>query len=329
MKETLSYLFEGNILPQQKAKEIVTEIATGKFSDAEIASFLTVFQMRKITPPEFLGFRDAMLGLAVPVDLKGYSTIDVCGTGGDGKNTFNISTLSAFVIAGAGAKVVKHGNYGVSSACGSSNIFEYFGYQFSTDSGKLRKELEECGVCYFHAPIFHPAMKHVAPIRKALKVKTFFNMLGPMTNPARPQSQFVGVFSSEVQKLYSEVCKLAGIRHGIVYSLDGYDEISLTGDFRIVDNGKETIYSPLKLGLIQTNAAELHGGDTVEEAAGIFISILEGRGTKAQNSVVFANSAFALSCYYPDKSIDDCFAMAKESLDARKALDVFKKLFNK
>ena len=329
MKEVLLYLFEGNVLTQQKANEIFTEIASGKFSDAEIASFLTVFQMRKITPLEFLGFRDAMLGLAVPVDLNGYSTIDVCGTGGDGKNTFNISTLSAFVIAGAGAKVVKHGNYGVSSVCGSSNIFEYFGYQFSTDSGKLRKELEDCGMCYFHAPIFHPAMKYVAPVRKALKIKTFFNMLGPMTNPARPQSQFVGVFSSEVQKLYTEVCKLAGIQHGIVYSLDGYDEISLTGDFKIVGNGNETVYSPQKLGLMNTIAAELHGGDTIEEASRIFYSILEGKGTKAQNNVVFANSAFALSCYYPDKSIDDCFVMAKESLDSRKALTVFKKLFNK
>lgn len=329
MKEVLLYLFEGNMLTQQEANEIFTEIASGKFSDAEIASFLTVFQMRKITPLEFLGFRDAMLGLAVSVDLNGYSTIDVCGTGGDGKNTFNISTLSAFVIAGAGAKVVKHGNYGVSSVCGSSNIFEYFGYQFSTDSGKLKNELEECGMCYFHAPIFHPAMKYVAPVRKALKIKTFFNMLGPMTNPARPQSQFVGVFNTEVQKLYTEVCQLAGIRHGIVYSLDGYDEISLTGDFKIVGNGNETVYSPQKLGFMNTSAAELHGGDTVEEASRIFYSILEGKGTKAQNNVVFANSAFALSCYYPDKSIDDCFAMARESLDARKALAVFKKLFNR
>jgi anthranilate phosphoribosyltransferase len=329
MKEILTYLFEGNVLEQQKAGEIFTEIATGKFSDAEIASFLTVFQMRKITPVEFLGFRDAMLGLAIKVDLDGYSTIDVCGTGGDGKNTFNISTLSAFVLAGAGAKVVKHGNYGLSSACGSSNIFEYFGYQFSTDSAKLKKELEECGVCYFHAPIFHPAMRYVAPVRKALKIKTFFNMLGPMTNPAKPQSQFVGVYSNEVQGLYSEVCKLAGIRHGIVHSMDGYDEISLTGDFKIVANGKETVYSPEKLGLSLTNPADLHGGDTVAEAAKIFISVLEGSGTKAQNEVVLANSAFALSCYFPDKSIDDCFAMAKESLEGKKALGIYKKLFGR
>jgi anthranilate phosphoribosyltransferase len=329
MKETLNYLFEGNLLPREKAKEVLTDIATGKFSDAEIASFLTVFIMRKITPTEILGFRDAMLGLAISVDLEGYSTIDVCGTGGDGKNTFNISTLSAFVIAGAGAKVVKHGNYGLSSPCGSSNIFEYFGYLFSTDSGKLKKELEECGVCYFHAPLFHPAMKNVAPVRKAMKVKTFFNILGPMTNPARPQSQFVGVYDNNVQDLYAEVFQIAGIRHGIVYSFDGYDEISLTGDFMHIGQGVSTVYSPEALGFTKVNQNEISGGNSVEEAAGIFLSVLQGKGTKAQNEVVIANSAFALSCYYPEKSIADCREMAKESLMGGKALKVFNKLFNK
>jgi anthranilate phosphoribosyltransferase len=329
MKETLSYLFEGNVLSQQKAQEVLTDLASGKFTNEEMASFLTVFLMRKITPAEILGFREAMLSLAVPVNLDGYHTIDVCGTGGDGKNTFNISTLSAFVIAGAGAKVVKHGNYGLSSPCGSSNIFEFFGYQFSTDSGKLKKELETCGVCYFHAPMFHPAMKNIAPVRKALKVKTFFNMLGPMTNPARPQSQFVGVFSSDVQKLYSAVYQLTTINHGIIYSLDGYDEISLTGDFQVSGHGKETVYSPEKIGLSKTLADELHGGNTIEEAAQIFLSILEGKGSKAQNDVVIANSAFALSCYYPDKSIAECILMAKESLTSGKALQTFKKLFNR
>jgi anthranilate phosphoribosyltransferase len=327
MKETLTYLFEGNLLTQDKAKEVLTNLASGKFSDAEMASFLTVFMMRKITPQEILGFRDAMLGLAVSVDLHEYSTIDVCGTGGDGKNTFNISTLSAFVLAGAGAKVVKHGNYGLSSPCGSSNIFEHFGYQFSTDNGKLKKELEECGVCYFHAPIFHPAMKNIGPVRKALKVKTFFNMLGPMTNPARPKSQFVGVFSEEAQKLYAEVYQLAGIRHGIAYSLDGYDEISLTGDFKVTYQSKENRYSPESIGLSKVTPAELHGGNTIEEAAGIFLSILEGKGTRAQNEVVIANSAFALACYFPEKSIPDCIAMAKESLNSGAALKVFNKLF--
>ena len=329
MKEILTYLFQGNILSQQQAKEVLTDIASGKFSNEEMASFLTVYLMRKITPAEILGFRDAMLGLAIPVDLSEYSTIDVCGTGGDGKNTFNISTLSSFVIAGAGAKVVKHGNYGLSSPCGSSNIFEYFGYQFSTDSGKLRNELEQCGVCYFHAPMFQPAMKNIAPVRKALKVKTFFNMLGPMTHPARPKIQFVGVFSDDVQKLYADVYQLTDIRHSIVYSLEGYDEISLTGDFKILGQGKEAIFSPEKLGLSRVQADQLHGGNTVEEAAKIFLSILEGKGTKAQNEVVIANSAFALSCYSPEKSLDDCIEQARESLISGKALNVFKKLITK
>ncbi len=329
MKETLNYLFQGNVLSQQKAKEVLTDIASGKFSNEEMASFLTVYVMRKITPAEILGFRDAMLGLAIQVDLKGYSTIDVCGTGGDGKNTFNISTLSSFVIAAAGAKVVKHGNYGLSSPCGSSNIFEYFGYQFSTDSGKLRNELEQCGVCYFHAPMFQPAMKNIAPVRKALKIKTFFNMLGPMTHPALPQNQFVGVFSDDVLKLYAEVYQLTDIRHSIVYSVEGYDEISLTGDFKVAGHGKENIYSPEKIGLSRVQATDLHGGNTIAEAAQIFLSILEGKGTKAQNNVVIANSAFALACYFPGKSISDCIEMSRESLKSGKALKVFKKLFNK
>jgi anthranilate phosphoribosyltransferase len=329
MKETLSYLFEGNVLTQQKAKEVLTDLASGKFSNEEMASFLTVYQMRKITPAEILGFRDAMVGLAIQVDLGDHRTIDVCGTGGDGKNTFNISTLSSFVLAGAGAKVVKHGNYGLSSPCGSSNIFEHFGYQFSTDSAKLRNELEDCGVCYLHAPMFQPAMKNIAPVRKALKVKTFFNMLGPMTNPARPQSQFVGVFSTDVQNLYSEVYQLTDIQHAIAFSLEGYDEISLTGDFRVLRHGKETMYSPDKLGLSKVNQAELHGGNTIDEAAQIFLSVLGGKGTRAQNEVVIANSAFALSCYFPEKSIADCIEMARESLMSGKAMGVFKRLFNK
>jgi anthranilate phosphoribosyltransferase len=329
MKETLNYLFEGNVLTQEKAKETLTGIASGNFSNEEIAAFFTVFNMRKITPYEILGFREAMVDLAVQVDLGTNETIDVCGTGGDGKNTFNISTLSTFVLAGAGAKVVKHGNYGLSSPCGSSNIFEHFGYKFSTESDKLRKELEQCGVCYLHAPLFHPAMKHVAPIRKALKVKTFFNMLGPMTNPARPKAHLVGVFNSEVQKIYAEVYELAGMRHGIIFSLDGYDEISLTGDFSVVSNKKETIYSAEKLGFSKTHPTELHGGNTIEEAATIFLAVLQGKGSKPQNEVVIANSAFALNVYFPDKSLDECKQMAVDSLMSGKAYAAFKKLFNK
>lgn len=329
MKETLNYLFGGNILEKEDAKEILTQIATGQFSNEEIASFLTVFQMRPITPQELLGFREAMLGLAVPVDFSGLDAIDVCGTGGDGKNTFNISTLSSFIIAGAGIKVVKHGNYGLSSPCGSSNIFEHFGYQFSTDSAKLSKELDKYGICYFHAPIFHTAMKHVGPVRKALKVKTFFNMLGPMTNPSRPRYQFVGVFNENVLDLYSQVYKLTDIEHGIVFSKDGYDEISLTGDFQFNTKNSEKIFSPGMLGFATSRPEDLFGGDTIDEAAKIFLDILEGKGTKIQTNVVIINSAFAIQVCRPQNSIEDCIAMAKESLISGKAYEIFKKLFNK
>jgi anthranilate phosphoribosyltransferase len=328
MKDTLTYLFKGNILTKEEAKAALTKVASGSVTESEIASFITVFLMRKITSLEVLGFREAMLGLAVPVEIGDYPTIDLCGTGGDGKNTFNISTLSSFVLAGAGAKVVKHGNYGLSSPCGSSNIFEFFGYRFSTDSNKLRKELEECGICYFHAPIFHPAMKNVAPVRKALKVKNFFNLLGPMTNPARPTSQFVGVFNEETQEIYAEVFEKAGIQHGIIHSLDGYDEISLTGDFRVMKKGSNVVLSPEKLGFNKIKPEEIHGGNTIEEAAQIFLSILEGNGTKAQNDVVFANSAFALQVYFPEKTIEECIGLAKESLTSGNALKAFKILIN-
>jgi anthranilate phosphoribosyltransferase len=326
MKDTLTYLFKGNILTKEEANVALTKVASGSVSESEIASFITVYLMRKITPQEVLGFREAMLGLAIQVELGDYKTIDLCGTGGDGKNTFNISTLSSFVLAGAGAKVVKHGNYGLSSPCGSSNIFEYFGYRFSTDSNKLRKELDECGICYFHAPIFHPAMKNVAPVRKALKVKNFFNLLGPMTNPARPTSQFVGVYSEDVQEIYANVFEKTNVQYGIIHSMDGYDEISLTGNFRVIKKGSNLLLSPENLGFHKFNPEELHGGNTIDEAAQIFLSILEGKGTKAQSEVVIANSAFALQAYFPEKTIEDCIGMAKESLTNGKAWKTFKAL---
>ncbi len=327
MKEILTHLTEGNIFNREEAKHALTKVASGAISNEEIASFLTVYLMRKITPPELLGFRDAMLEMAIQVELNDFSTIDVCGTGGDGKNTFNISTVTAFILAGAGIKVVKHGNYGLSSPCGSSNIFEHFGYKFSSDSDKLRKELDECGICYFHAPLFHPAMKHVGPVRKALKVKTFFNMLGPMTNPARPNYQFIGVFSPEVQKIYAEVYQMTDIHHEIVHSIDGYDEISLTGDFIVYSKGNQILYNLNSLGYSNINPADIDGGNTIEEAADIFFSILEGRGTNTQNDVVLINSAFALKCYFPNISIHEGLEIAKESLKSKKALLAFKRLF--
>jgi anthranilate phosphoribosyltransferase len=327
MKEILNNLIDGNVLTREEAIIALSKVASGTISNEEIASFLTIYNMRKITPTELLGFRDAMLNLAVPVNVNSQSAIDVCGTGGDGKNTFNISTLTAFILAGAGAKVVKHGNYGLSSPIGSSNIFEYFGYKFSTDSNTLQKELDECGICYFHAPLFHPAMKHVGPVRKALKIKTFFNMLGPMINPSHPKYQFIGVYNPIVQQLYAEVYQLTDIHHEIVHSADGYDEISLTGDFTIYSKGSREVYNTHALGFSNINPEEIHGGNTIEEAGAIFLSILEGRGTKAQNDVVVVNSAFALKCYFPQISIFDALEMATESIKSKKALSAFKKLF--
>lgn len=326
MKELLNYLFDKNILTKEEAREALTNIGQGKYSDPEIASFLTVFLMRSITPQELGGFREALLDLCVAIDLKDYNTIDVCGTGGDEKNTFNISTLTAFVIAGAGIKVVKHGNYAVSSSCGSSNIFEHFGYKFSKEQDKIRKEIEEVNICYLHAPLFHPAMKYVGPVRKSLKLKTFFNILGPMVNPTRPKNQIVGVYNEEVIELYHKVYAEAGINHNILYSLDGYDEISLTSDFRVVSDKEDKIYSPENIGLSKVKADEITGGTTVEEAAKIFTAILSGDGSDAQTNVVAANSAFAINCYYPEKSIEESLSIAFDSIRSGKAKHALKKL---
>ncbi|NBC82283.1 MAG: anthranilate phosphoribosyltransferase [Bacteroidetes bacterium] len=326
MKELLTHLIEGNILSKEEAKDALMQIAKGIHSDAEIASFLTIYIMRGVKAQELSGFREAMLDLCVAIDLSAYKTIDVCGTGGDGKHTFNISTLTAFVVAGAGAKVVKHGNYGVSSPSGSSNMLEYLGYQFSNDVHKLKSDLEKANLCYLHAPLFHPAMKNVGPVRKALKLKTFFNILGPLVNPARPQYQLTGVYSGEVQELYAGVFKMAGINHAIVYALDGYDEVSLTSDFRLIAADKDQVLSPSDIGFSHVEPEQIRGGRDVEESAGIFMTILEGNGTDAQNRVVMANAVLALQCYYPDKSLDECKVMAEESLLGKKALTVVKKL---
>ncbi len=328
MKDTLNYLFEHKILSREKAKEILIQIGSGQFSEPEIASFLTVFLMRKITSQELAGFRDALLDLCIPVNLNDYNTVDVCGTGGDEKNTFNISTLTAFIIAGAGIKVVKHGNYGVSSACGSSNILEHYGYKFSNDENKLKNEIEKANICYFHAPVFHPAMKTVGPVRKGLKVKTFFNILGPMVNPARPKNQLIGVFNEEVMKLYNDVYSTTDTNYLIVYSMDGYDEISLTGDFRYVSNDTDAIMSPQDLKLKKVMHENLFGGNSVEEAAGIFNDILNGNGTEAHNNVVIANAAMGLKCCFRGKSIEECISDAKESLFSKKALNTMKKLID-
>lgn len=328
MKDTLNYLFAGNTLTKEEARTMLTRIGEGQFSESEIASFLTVFRMRKLKAEELAGFRQALLDLCISVDLSEYNTIDVVGTGGDGKNTFNISTLSCFILAGAGYKVTKHGNYGLSSVSGASNMFEYFGYQFSNNIEKLRKELDQFGICFLHAPLFHPAMRHVGPVRKALKVKTLFNMMGPIINPSFPKNQLVGVSDLEIMDLYHQVFEDSNQNYLIVHSLDGYDEISLTGDARFVSNQTEDSISVADFGFLTVTPEELSGGNSVEDAARIFRGILEGNGTQAQQNVVVANAALGIRCMSPEKLLDACVAEALESLESKKALSVFKKLFN-
>jgi len=326
MRKILNHLFEHKTLERPEAEDVLTNIAKGSYSESEIAAFLTVYLMRSITVEELSGFRDALLNLCIRIDLKDFDTIDVCGTGGDGKETFNVSTLTTFVVAGAGGKVAKHGNYGVTSACGSSNILEHLGYRFSTDQDKLRKEIETAGVCFMHAPLFNPAMKNVAPVRRALKIKTFFNMLGPMVNPSFPTRQFIGVYSLELARLYNYIYQQYDRPYTIIHSLDGYDEISLTSDFKYIHDGVEEIVTPESLGYERTRQEELFGGRTVQEAVDIFVKILEGRGTQAQKDVVTINSQLALKCYFPSKSLEECRKLAEESLSGGKAYQSLKKL---
>jgi anthranilate phosphoribosyltransferase len=320
MRKILNYLFNHRTLNRQEAEELLINIASNKYSESEIAAFITVYLMRSITVEELSGFRDAMLNLCLRIDLSDFDTIDVCGTGGDGKDTFNISTLTTFVLAGTGIKVAKHGNYAVTSACGSSNILEHFGYKFSVDEDKLRREIDKAGVCFLHAPLFNPAMKTVVPVRRALKVKTFFNMLGPMVNPSFPRKQMIGVYSLELARLYNYLYQMSDIQYTIIHSLDGYDEVSLTDGFKYIFNGVEQIITPETLHYEMTDPSDLRGGQTVNEAAEIFKAILEGRGTNAQNNVVIVNAQLAIKCYHPLKSLEECRVMAEDSLFGEKAL---------
>lgn len=326
MREILNHLFEHKTLDRKESEKVLTNIAKGVYSESEIAAFLTVYLMRSITVDELTGFRDALLNLCIATDLSEFDPMDVCGTGGDGKDTFNISTLTTFVLAGAGVKVAKHGNYGVSSTCGSSNILEHFGYRFSTDTDKLKREIDKTGVCFLHAPLFNPAMKNVVPVRKALKIKTFFNMLGPMVNPSSPTKQLIGVYSLELARLYNYLYQQSTVKYMIIFSLDGYDEVSLTSDFKYIFNGVERITSPEEMNYNKVMKSELTGGRSVAESGDIFMKILKGEGTITQNNVVTINAQMALKCCFPSKSFEECREIVRESLLSGKAYTSFTKL---
>ena len=325
MKQLLNRLINQESISSEEAKKVLVNISAGQYNQSQIASFLTVYMMRSITLDELRGFRDALLELCVPVDLDDYNTIDLCGTGGDGKDTFNISTLSSFVTAGAGIHVTKHGNYGVSSACGSSNVMESLGIKFTNDIDFLKRSIDEAGICVLHAPLFHPAMKNVAPIRKELGVKTFFNMLGPMVNPAFPKNQMVGVFNLELLRLYGYLYQETDKNYAVVHALDGYDEISLTGKTKVITNTSETLFEPYELGVDIVEQSAIFGGNTVKEAAKLFTKIISGNGSKAQNNVICANAGLAIATA---KQIThkEGFELAKESLMSGKGKQALNKL---
>lgn len=324
MKTILNRLIDHERLSREEAGRVLTEMAEGKYNRSHMAAFVTIYLMRAISLEELQGFRDAMLDLCIAVQVEDFDAMDLCGTGGDGKDTFNISTLSSFVVAGAGQHVVKHGNYGVSSFCGSSNVLEYMGCVFTSNQDIIKQSLDVAGICFLHAPLFHPAMKNIAPIRKELGIKTFFNMLGPMVNPARPMKQLVGVFSLELARLYGYIYQQTGKQFGIVHTLDGHDEVSLTRDFKLIDHQHETILSPSDLGLPTLELDMLIGGDTIQESATIFVNVLNGNGTEAQRSVVLANAGLALAVAN-DLEIKSGIQLATTSLDSGKALQSFKK----
>ena len=329
MKQILNELYQQKRLSKAEAKQILIDIAAEKYNDAHLASFMTVFMMRPITVDELAGFRDALKELAIKVDLSEFNAIDIVGTGGDGKDTFNISTLTSFIVAGTGQKVTKHGNYSVSSQSGSSDMLESFGYEFTNGESVLKKQLEKANICFLHAPKFHPAMKAVAPTRRALALKTFFNMLGPLVNPSSPKNHMLGTFNLEVARLYNYILQEEGDNYAIIHALDGYDEISLTGPFKVYTRLGEKLVTPADLGMSPVDPSTIFGGNNVAEAAQIFKSILSGDGTEAQNNVVLTNAAFTLQIVDSNLSFEDAFDTAKDSLFGGKAKQCLEKLVEK
>ncbi len=325
MKHILVKLLDYQYLSRDESRELLIAIVRGEVPDTQVAALITIFLMRSISVEEVLGFREALAEMRVPVDLKEYGAIDIVGTGGDGKNTFNISTSACFVVAGAGYPVVKHGNYGATSVSGSSNAMERQGVKFTTDIHVLRKSIEAANIAYLHAPFFSPALKAVAPVRESLGVRNFFNVLGPLINPSDPEYQLLGVYDLSMSRLYSYIYQASRKKFGIVHSLDGYDEISLTGQFKVVTNQGEQLFMPEELGFNRVRQEDIFGGNTTEEAVSVFNRVLNCTATQPQMDVVIANAAFAIRIIETEKPIAECIEIAKDSLYGKKALNALKK----
>ena len=324
MKNLLKDLYNHKIMSKEESKAALMSLTDGSANSSQISSFLTVFLLRDITSEELDGFREAMIELSIDVDIDGDELIDLCGTGGDGKDTFNISTISSFVVAGSGIKVAKHGNYGVSSSCGSSNIISHLGHEFSNDISSLKYSLDKSNICFLHAPLFHPSLKNISPVRIELGVKTFFNMLGPMVNPIQPKSQLVGVFNSNILRLYSHIYSKTNKSYCIVHSIDGYDEVSLTGSFKLFSNNQDLMLEPKDLGFNVIDSVKLSGGKNIKESSKIFLDILKNKGTSEQVDAVLANSGLAIYCAKKLNSIKDGIEIARESLESGKAYNCLK-----
>lgn len=325
MKAILEKLFNHEVLTSDEAKNLLVNVTQGKYNENQVSALLTVYRMRDITVDEIIGFREALMQSQNPLDFNAFNPIDIVGTGGDGKNTFNISTCSCFVVAGAGYKVAKHGNYGATSVSGASNVIELHGVKFTNDPAALIRSIDQCGIVYMHAPLFTPAMKGVAPVRKSLQFKTIFNLLGPLVNPCRPKNQLLGTADLSQLRLYTNVYQKLNINYGVVTSLDVYDEISLTGEFKVASNTLERIYTPEMFDFKRVAMNEIFGGQTAEDAKNIFDSVLENRATAAQKNVVVANAGFAIHTINQQKSVEDCMAEARESIESGRALATLKK----
>lgn len=326
MKKTLNRLIDHQTLSRDEARDLLLSLTSSEVNESQIAALLTTYLMRSITIDEILGFRDAMFTMTKQVDLTAYDAIDIVGTGGDGKNTFNISTLASFVVAGAGYNVAKHGNFGATSVSGASNVLEYFGVKFSSDESRLQKSIEKSGVAYLHAPLFNEAMKRVAPVRKSLGIRTLFNILGPLINPARPNKMLLGVYNLKLARLYAYIYQQTGQKFAIVNSLDGYDEISLTSDFKVIHPDYEEICSPSDFGFHQYDQQALSGGSSIASAATIFEQVLNNTSTVPQKNCVILNAAYAIQICNSGISINEAIDAATKSLEsgaAKKAFSTF------